>query len=90
MNYDKAEVLPNANIDISNHMTERSIIEGFSHSQHESYQPLIQSPSHQALMYESKYLIAEAHIPLVMEGDKQLRNRHREEIVALASRRKEI
>jgi hypothetical protein len=30
------------------------------------------------------------HIPLVMEGDKQLRNRHREEIVALASRRKEI
>jgi CDGSH iron-sulfur domain-containing protein 3 len=29
------------------------------------------------------------HIPLVMEGDKQLRNRHREEIVALASRRKE-
>ena len=33
---------------------------------------------------------AKAHIPLVMEGDKQLRNRHREEIVALASRRKEI
>jgi hypothetical protein len=32
----------------------------------------------------------ETHIPLVMEGDKQLRNRHREEIVALASRRKEI
>jgi hypothetical protein len=31
-----------------------------------------------------------SHIPLVMEGDKQLRNRHREEIVALASRRKEI
>ena len=60
MNYNKAEARPNANIDISNHMTERSIIEGFSHSRHESYQPLIQSPSHQALMYESKYLIAEA------------------------------
>jgi hypothetical protein len=30
------------------------------------------------------------HIPLVIEGKKQLRNRHREEIVALAGRRKEI
>jgi len=30
------------------------------------------------------------HIPLVMEGEKQLRNRQREEIVALAGRRKEI
>jgi hypothetical protein len=34
--------------------------------------------------------VIKTHIPLVMEGDKQLRNRHREEIVALASRRKEI
>jgi len=32
----------------------------------------------------------ETHIPLVMEGKKQLRNRQREEIVALAGRRKEI
>jgi hypothetical protein len=30
------------------------------------------------------------HIPLVMEGKKQLRNRRREEIVALASEREEI
>jgi DNA-binding IscR family transcriptional regulator len=30
------------------------------------------------------------HIPLVMEGEKQLRNRCREEIVALAGRRKEM
>ncbi len=60
MNYDKAEASPNANIDISSHMMDRSTSEGFFHSQHESYQPLIQSPSHQALIDESKYLIAEA------------------------------
>jgi hypothetical protein len=39
---------------------------------------------------ERNHTNAITHIPLVMEGDKQLRNRHREEIVALASRRKEI
>ena len=33
---------------------------------------------------------ATAHIPLVMEKKKQLRNRCREEIVALAGRRKEM
>jgi len=30
------------------------------------------------------------HIPLVMEGEKQLRNRRREKIVALAGKREEI
>ncbi|TYQ27982.1 hypothetical protein PseudUWO311_05980 [Pseudanabaena sp. UWO311] len=60
MNYDKAEASPNTNIDISKQVMDRSISEGLPHSQHESYQPIIQSPSHQALMYESKYLIAEA------------------------------
>jgi F420-dependent methylenetetrahydromethanopterin dehydrogenase len=59
MNYDKAEARSNANIDISNNMMDPSISEGFSHSQHKSYQP-IHSSSHQALIYESKYLIAEA------------------------------
>ncbi|MEA5487668.1 MULTISPECIES: hypothetical protein [Pseudanabaena] len=60
MNYNKAEVRPNANIDISNRMMDRSTSEGFFHSQHENSQTLIQSPSHQALIDESKYLIAEA------------------------------
>ena len=60
MNYNKVEVCLNANIDISKRMMERSTSKGFFHSQDESYQPLIQSPSHQALMDESKYLIAEA------------------------------
>jgi hypothetical protein len=60
MNYDKVEARSNTNIDISNHMTNHSISEGFSHSQHKSCQPTIHSPSHQALIYESKYLIAEA------------------------------
>jgi len=32
----------------------------------------------------------QTHIPLVMEGKKQLRNRRREEIVALAGEREEI
>lgn len=41
-------------------MMDRSTSKGFLHSQHESYQPLIQSASHQALMDKSKYLIAEA------------------------------
>jgi len=34
--------------------------------------------------------VISARIPLVMEGKKQLRNRRREKIVALASEREEI
>jgi hypothetical protein len=35
-------------------------------------------------------MLLKTHIPLVMEGKKQLRNRCREKIVALAGEREEI
>jgi hypothetical protein len=60
MNYFKSEAyLINSNIDISNYVVDRSTGAGF-HSHHGSQQQPMQSSSHQALIDESKYLIAEA------------------------------
>jgi type IV pilus biogenesis protein CpaD/CtpE len=59
----------------------------FLHLQQIPIKPTTKQPIEKA---QSRCHNDETHIPLVMEGDKQLRNRHREEIVALASRRKEI
>ncbi|MEA5477862.1 hypothetical protein VB774_09535 [Pseudanabaena galeata UHCC 0370] len=47
-------------VNVSDPVVDRSASNVLSHSRHENYQEPRQGRSHQALIYESKYLIAEA------------------------------